>query len=91
MQELTDFPKDRATKTFSEELDPRRQSYTSSTVGELNSGSFPLASLKSNESERKSKQIAPEKRASFVKRNLNIKIEETGINSNRLSSSSDEG
>ena len=27
--------------------DPRRQSYTSSTVGELNFGSFPLKSLKS--------------------------------------------
>ena len=48
MKEPPDIPKDRNTNTYSNEveLDPRRQSYTSSTVGELNFGNFPLASLK---------------------------------------------
>ncbi len=73
MKELPDYrPSDRNTNVSENdiELDPRRQSYTSSTIGELNSGSFPLAQFKEN----KKKQIAPEKRPSFVKRNLNISI-----------------
>ena len=46
-------------------------------MGELNSGSFPLASLKSSQgADRTSHQMEMpmQKRSSFVKRNLNINI-----------------
>jgi hypothetical protein len=60
MKELPDYPKagdERSSeKSYKEvEMDPRRQSYTSSTVGELNFGSFPLASLNEKPKKQQSK------------------------------------
>lgn len=51
MKELPDYPNSGRQSNNKDsvreiDMDPRRGSYTSSTVGSLNSGSFPLASLK---------------------------------------------